>query len=334
LFGDEEENEYAEILRSLFSKNKPTRTNRSGVLSLKSFKDLKKIHLDNSREFDLVRFQKRFIRLIRQWTELVLPVPNLAKFGYGSTITTVGELAEPKAAPAAAEEEEAAEQNDVEEDSSNESQIKLQPKRKRQKPKSRGRNEEQNFFSAQSNEESESEVDDPEGNEAVANLQRKRKSTEQKLKDPLPEAVARAASLPARAVESHRAARLSAGGTEHTKGTLYQKKKSAQQMTFDDSNEDESDDGMKMSALPNRPKKPEGSRPTPQIDIQQLAGQRSGPKKRKRFTAEEDQAIMEGVQRFGAGKWSEIKSTYSMELRDRDTIQIKDRYRNMTKSAA
>jgi hypothetical protein len=88
---------------------------------------------------------------------------------------------------------------------------------------------------------------------------------------------------------------------------------------------------LKISQVPERLKRAEDSKPAP-INIQ-LPGQQSGPAKRKRFTAEEDQAILTGVERFGAGKWTEIKSTFPMELRDRNTVQIKDRYRTLTKSA-
>ena len=54
-------------------------------------------------------------------------------------------------------------------------------------------------------------------------------------------------------------------------------------------------------------------------------------KKRKRFTEEEDGAIRLGVERFGAGNWLQIKSYYPMELSDRTTINIKDRWRTLNK---
>ena len=57
----------------------------------------------------------------------------------------------------------------------------------------------------------------------------------------------------------------------------------------------------------------------------------SDTKKRKRFTEVEDGAIRLGVERFGAGNWLQIKSYYPMELSDRTTINIKDRWRTLNK---
>ena len=56
-----------------------------------------------------------------------------------------------------------------------------------------------------------------------------------------------------------------------------------------------------------------------------------GVKRRKKFTEEEDRAIKLGVERFGLGKWAKIKAYYSMSLGDRTSVQIKDRWRNLSK---
>jgi len=63
----------------------------------------------------------------------------------------------------------------------------------------------------------------------------------------------------------------------------------------------------------------------------QQADSTNSTKKRKRFTEEEDGAIRLGVERFGAGNWLQIKSYYPMELSDRSTINIKDRWRTLNK---
>jgi len=56
----------------------------------------------------------------------------------------------------------------------------------------------------------------------------------------------------------------------------------------------------------------------------------SSPSKgRKRFTQEEKHAIIHGAEKFGIGKWKEIKDYYNELLGDRTSVQIKDCYRTM-----
>jgi hypothetical protein len=50
---------------------------------------------------------------------------------------------------------------------------------------------------------------------------------------------------------------------------------------------------------------------------------------RRRFTADESEAIKEGIAIYGKGKWVEIKELAGDRLLDRSTVQIKDRYRSM-----
>ena len=54
------------------------------------------------------------------------------------------------------------------------------------------------------------------------------------------------------------------------------------------------------------------------------------PKKQKRtkFTTDEEDAIRDGVKRFGVGNWKHIKNN-DPRLVDRTTVQIKDKYRTM-----
>lgn len=58
-------------------------------------------------------------------------------------------------------------------------------------------------------------------------------------------------------------------------------------------------------------------------------------KERKRFTEVENLAIRLGVERFAVKgeqiPWTEIKEYYSMELIDRTTTNLKDRWRTMNK---
>lgn len=50
--------------------------------------------------------------------------------------------------------------------------------------------------------------------------------------------------------------------------------------------------------------------------------------KRTKFTSDEEDAIRDGVKRFGVGNWKHIKNN-DPRLVDRTTVQIKDKYRNM-----
>ncbi len=51
--------------------------------------------------------------------------------------------------------------------------------------------------------------------------------------------------------------------------------------------------------------------------------------KRMKFTDSEDAAIRNGVERFGVGRWADIKSYYDTDLADRTSVQIKDRWRTL-----
>jgi hypothetical protein len=53
--------------------------------------------------------------------------------------------------------------------------------------------------------------------------------------------------------------------------------------------------------------------------------------KRMKFTDSEDAAIRNGVDRFGVGRWADIKSYYDTDLADRTSVQIKDRWRTLNK---
>lgn len=52
---------------------------------------------------------------------------------------------------------------------------------------------------------------------------------------------------------------------------------------------------------------------------------------RRKFTKEEDEAIKNGVTLCGVGKWSEIKAHNPIQLRNRSSVQIKDRWRTLNK---
>lgn len=306
-FDGDEENEFEDILRSLFSDSGAARKKHAKKgLTLKSRQQLKTIYSENKRIFDLETLQSKFLKLIRLWVTTALPVPTLARLGYGvKTNNAKSALEEAQSKPAASTEA---------------SSKQLAHKRRKT-----NKNEVDKFL------DDKKDDDDDEISEAqskVEKLKQTRQALSEKVKDPLEESVARAAALPAR---QEKASPKKQG---EIMGKLLEKKASAVQLEFEDSDDElsEAEDGdLKMSKVPERLKRTEKSKPSP-INIQ-LPGQQSGPTKRKRFTEEEDQAILTGVERFGAGRWTEIKSEFPMELRDRNTVQIKDRYRTLTKSA-
>ena len=55
----------------------------------------------------------------------------------------------------------------------------------------------------------------------------------------------------------------------------------------------------------------------------------SSPSRKRKFTDDEEQAIIEGVRLYGEGKWSQIKAFASSRLADRTTVQIKDKWRTI-----
>jgi len=103
-------------------------------------------------------------------------------------------------------------------------------------------------------------------------------------------------------------------------------KKSAHSLKFDDSGSEQSDEeeGMKLSDVPERYR----TKSKPQ-EIQ--IGNLSLAKRRARFTEAEDNAIRQGVDRFGTGKWTDIKVHYAVELQNRSAVQLKDRWRTLNK---
>jgi hypothetical protein len=110
---------------------------------------------------------------------------------------------------------------------------------------------------------------------------------------------------------------------------LRQKKKKAYQLKFDspgesDSSEDEGD-GVALSDVPAKYAIPKYQPSAIHVS------RKVSPPKRSKFTDAEDDAIRAGVEQFGAGNWAQIKSEYAIVLRNRSSVNIKDRWRNMNK---
>ncbi|KAI3927675.1 hypothetical protein MKW92_039776, partial [Papaver armeniacum] len=52
-------------------------------------------------------------------------------------------------------------------------------------------------------------------------------------------------------------------------------------------------------------------------------GSTNGKLVKKAWTPEEEKALSEGIEKFGKGKWKEIKQLYSDVLKDRTVVDIK-----------
>ena len=125
------------------------------------------------------------------------------------------------------------------------------------------------------------------------------------------------------------------GGREPVRD-INQRKKSAQSLHFDDSDDDDYEtvnSPVKLSELPTTIKNNDSN--TKHRHQQRSPSRSKAPTyssasggaggKRKRFTDEEKRAIRKGVERHGVGKWAEIKADFAVILRSRSNVQIKVR---------
>jgi hypothetical protein len=119
---------------------------------------------------------------------------------------------------------------------------------------------------------------------------------------------------------------------------FLKKKKSAYKVAFSDSEDDdnakgnveeeveteEEKQGVKLSKVPEPFKPDVGPK---KIDVSKTTKPKQG--KRFRFTDSEDAALRSGIERFGVGRWADIKSYYHIDLANRSAVQIKDRWRTL-----
>jgi len=328
-FGDAEDSKHARILNNLFEVNNKNNGTRFEGLHLKSFSEIEKIYAARREFFDLEGFQSKFLQLIRRWTNLVLPVPELSTFNYGSTKASDGVTRKPMAmlhekenmpAPGA----------DI---SKSPSSFEASTSGRQQQRKHQKRRDDRKLPPADIATSFENEVDDdiePSSEDEMEekmgardDLKRKTKALMENVKDPLNNCVAIAQSARARQkVDESENEDSSNDGNKAVKTPTFRKpQKSAHQLTFSDDSEGED---IALSDLPAQYK------PSKPRDIH-VSSKFSTTKKRRRFTEVEDEAIRKGVKLYGVGKWSDIKAHYDMELRDRTTVQIKDRWRTVTK---
>ena len=160
-------------------------------------------------------------------------------------------------------------------------------------------------------------------------------------------------------IESRKIASITTAGTKVTgdnvpaKNVLYHGKKSNIAVQFDDSEDEDEDneedaDGIESRTrrvrLPQLPKKRRimKSPSASQGDSAPVSRTYTGPppdegifdgkgnvKKRHPWNEEEIDALISGLDKHGLGKWVYIKQEYGYILRNRTTVQLKDKFRNM-----
>jgi hypothetical protein len=117
---------------------------------------------------------------------------------------------------------------------------------------------------------------------------------------------------------------------------LLEKKRSAIRLQFqDDIDEDDEEDedepgNVTLSDLPNRAKAKAKAKSPARLAPDEGIFTSTGRVQRRRFwTEEETIAVKEGVINHGTGRWAEIKSEHEYILRNRTSVQIKDRWRSI-----
>ena len=346
------------------------RSSLYGGLHLKSFKEIKKIYAANARIFNLEIFQHKFLQLVRRWTDLVLPTPQLSKLNYGSTdargepmlseLNNKENVNEPGAdivkPPSSFE---ASTTGREQQQTSPPRPQRGLPQRKRAKRQEDRKPPPVETAFEENNEVVDDEIEESSDEEeyeverkpsAREELKRKREQFMKKVKDPLNASVAIAegarsgkekvdeseseddndssneeeAKKEGNAVKGDKLAR---GGRRGITPTFRKQKKSAHQLNFTDSEDDSEEEGVALSEVPTKYKAKKPAQAPREIHV----SRKDEKTKRKKFTEEEDGAIRLGVERFGVGRWSDIKSYYSIELKDRNAVQIKDRWRTLNK---
>jgi hypothetical protein len=126
------------------------------------------------------------------------------------------------------------------------------------------------------------------------------------------------------------------GDSNERDSTLLEKKKSAIRLRFRDDDVDDNDEeddlgNVTLSDLPNRAKAKAKS--PGRLPPDQGVFTPSGRVQKRRFWSEEEtMAVKDGVRNHGTGKWAEIKSHHEHILRNRTSVQIKDKWRTMMRN--
>jgi hypothetical protein len=268
-----------QALEKLLVRGKPGTATRSGGVSLVSGQELQAIL--NKRPFDLSYISNKLESLLQRWARDVFEKPILTRLGYNPV-----------------EGDEEVDFHPIQDDESEEEEEeKAQPAVETQPPRqvvdeNVDENEENELPPAR-RPKRKCDQDDS----YLATLKSARKNLHNDGKDPMQEILANAAKA--------------------VGGTIFDKKPSAKQVQFDDSDSEE-EEGVQLSDLPARAKVTRNNKSPPKASPKK-------PGKRKKFTEQEKRAIRQGVGKHGEGKWSEIKSEYAEILKDRTTVNIKVR---------
>eukprot|EP01031_Cornospumella_fuschlensis_P026377 gene26377-31872_t len=86
-----------------------------------------------------------------------------------------------------------------------------------------------------------------------------------------------------------------------------------------------------LSSPAKSPAATKGAKPGPQAKRTPVVEDKNSS--RTKWSYDEEEALREGVKRYGVGKWREIKSDpdFAAVLKKRDPVQLKDKYRNLWK---
>mmetsp|Transcript_32037 Transcript_32037/g.64338 ORF Transcript_32037/g.64338 Transcript_32037/m.64338 type:complete len:616 (-) Transcript_32037:223-2070(-) len=332
---DEKGSMYKAILEELLIIRR-TR-DREGVY-LRTLDEIKKVHRKHFREFDLERFQTKFLKLIRRWTELVLPLPVLSKLKYGVPRGNDYEV-DAEYENLSSDRKPASKNNSPNIANTGNRQQNHEGKHADHPVSPAAPSNLEESFTNEANDDIESFGDSSEDGapSPTSHLKVQTEKLKERTNDPLSECLAKANAAP-----QPREKRLE--GTEDDEdsdsiragpkqGQLYAKKKSRKQLTFEDDTEDGDDDdgGVELSSVPKRVEvnKASKNQSPPLREVNASPASTKGQKKRKRFTEIEDAAIKNGIKHFGDGKWAAIKAHYAVQLKDRTSVQIKDRVRTL-----
>lgn len=298
-FGDDADEKLRNALQTLLVRGgKPASagsSTRSHGVSLVSAKELHDIL--RQKPFCLEMFARRVQNLLTRWAQDVFrEKPILTRLGYRPGMV-VGFAA--------------AKVNDKEEESEEEEEDTKLPARESDEA-------ELSIIAEESddNDENESPLlskkalrpkrkrDSSDSPKVVEELKRARQDLSEEGTDPLQES-----------------RRIAAKATR-TSHTLYEPKKSASKVSFgnvdsDDDSDDEtgrahlSDVPARAKLVPQKPKSPK------KVTV-------SGEKhKRIPWTEQEKTAVKAGIEKYGKGKWHEIKCDYAVVLKNRTSVQIK-----------
>ena len=381
-FSDEQDSEHARVLSDVLEALD------KGGPGEKSDDDVREIHAKHARLFCLQHFQQTFLRLIRRWEELVLPMPELARIGYGTVavapttrqeehVSRSGQGQRERPAqgddgtpdPASRKEDkesvgafsgdEAGEGGDAQclerkrhaNPGSERRQLEHPAQGEHETPIASSRKEDDDSIDSFSDDKG--DEDEAEEGENVQHLKQKRDALMKNVTDPLAHCIAAAQSAqtsqrtepsPSANEASHReqnAAAQSADTMQKAEPSLsadeasqreervgkkrsLHSKKSGVQLSFDSGESDASTKDGALSAVPAKYTSPPRAQPLPVIRVS-----RPATRKRVRFTAEEDGAIREGIEKYGFGNWAEIKAHFCLQLSNRTGVQIKDRARTL-----